>query len=71
MTLLPPQRLASSVSSHVFRSPIDISAVSQMKKDSNFLKRREEVAAFNKKHTWLKRGISMTHCRLAFCALCC
>jgi hypothetical protein len=23
------------------------------------------VAAFNKKHTWLKRGISMTHCRLA------
>ena len=35
----------------------------QMKKDSDFLKRREEVAAYNKKHKWVKRGISMTHCR--------
>ena len=35
----------------------------QMKKDSDFLKRREEVARFNKKHKWVKRGISMTHCR--------
>ena len=35
----------------------------QMKKDSDFLKRREEVAEFNKKHKWVKRGISMTHCR--------
>ena len=34
-----------------------------MKKDSDFLKRREEVAAYNKKHKWVKRGISMTHCR--------
>ena len=37
----------------------------QMKKDSDFLKRREEVAAYNKKHKWVKRGISMTHCRSA------
>ena len=36
-----------------------------MKKDSDFLKRREEVACFNKKHKWVKRGISMTHCRSA------
>ena len=70
MTVVPPQRLASPVSNHVFRSSIDISAVSQMKKDSDFLKRREEVAAFNKRHKWLKRGISMTHCRSASCALC-
>ena len=38
----------------------------QMKKSSEFLKRREEVTEFNKKHKWLKRGISMTHCRYAF-----
>jgi len=38
----------------------------QMKKSSDFLKRREEVTEFNKKHKWLKRGISMTHCRYAF-----
>ena len=35
----------------------------QMKKDSDFLKRKDEVADFNSKHKWLKRGISMTHCR--------
>lgn len=70
MTVVPPKRPASPVSSQVFRPSIGISAVSQMKKDSDFLKRREEVAAFNKKHKWLKRGISMTHCRLASCALC-
>ena len=34
-----------------------------MKKDSDFLKRKDEVADFNSKHKWLKRGISMTHCR--------
>ena len=34
-----------------------------MKKDSDFLKRKGEVADFNSKHKWLKRGISMTHCR--------
>ncbi len=39
----------------------------QMKESSDFLKRREEVTEFNKKHKWLKRGISMTHCRYAFC----
>ena len=35
----------------------------QMKKDSDFLKRKDEVADFNSTHKWLKRGISMTHCR--------
>ena len=35
----------------------------QMKKDSDFLERKDEVADFNSKHKWLKRGISMTHCR--------
>ena len=37
--------------------------LAQMKKDSDFLKRKDEVADFNSKHKWLKRGISMTHCR--------
>ncbi len=35
----------------------------QMKTDSDFLKRKDKVADFNSKHKWLKRGISMTHCR--------
>jgi xanthine dehydrogenase molybdopterin-binding subunit B len=35
----------------------------QVKKDADYERRRKEVKAFNKEHLWVKRGISMTHCR--------
>ncbi|BDA48926.1 probable indole-3-acetaldehyde oxidase [Coccomyxa sp. Obi] len=34
-----------------------------VKKEAEYEKRRQEVDEFNSKHKWVKRGISMTHCR--------
>jgi xanthine dehydrogenase molybdopterin-binding subunit B len=35
----------------------------QVKKDAEYEERYKEVVEFNSKHKWVKRGISMTHCR--------
>ena len=38
----------------------------QLKADVQYDKRCQEVQAFNKRSTWLKRGISITPARSAF-----
>ena len=35
----------------------------QVKEGARYEDRRREIAAFNRAHPWLKRGISITHCR--------
>jgi xanthine dehydrogenase molybdopterin-binding subunit B len=37
----------------------------QVKEGARYEARRAEIEAFNKAHPWLKRGISLTHCRRA------
>lgn len=35
----------------------------QVKEGARYEERRAEIDAFNARHPWVKRGISMTHCR--------
>lgn len=35
----------------------------QVKEGARYKERRAEIDAHNARHPWVKRGISMTHCR--------
>ncbi|KAK9918869.1 hypothetical protein WJX75_007680 [Coccomyxa subellipsoidea] len=52
--------LGQEVPAHMYTLP---RIWAKVKKDAEYKERYKEVVEFNSKHKWVKRGISMTHCR--------